>query len=220
MQMETKTAMIAGSTGLIGSLLLEELLKDDDYSEVQIWVRNTGHIANPKLKEILVDYTVTDRLPVQLPDHVFCCLGTTIRTAGTKEAFRRVDFELVKDLAKRAERSGSEKFLVVSSLGANASSGNFYLKTKGEMEEAVKSCRIPSIFIFRPSMLLGKRKEFRLGELIGKGVMKAVGFMLLGSLRKYRGIEAADVAKAMVKMAKEDSKGVLILESDELARNT
>ena len=214
--METKTALLAGSTGLIGSFCLTELLKEDVYREVETWVRKPSGIIHPKLKEVIVDFLHPDQLPQHLPDHVFCCLGTTIKKAGSQEAFRQVDLELVADLAKRAEQSGSEKFLVVSSIGASLSTGNFYLKTKGEMEEKVRSCKIPSVVIFRPSMLLGKRKELRFGELVGKGVMKVAGFLLTGKFRKYRGIEASVVAKAMVKMAKTAPPGVLILESDKI----
>jgi uncharacterized protein YbjT (DUF2867 family) len=211
-------ALIIGATGLIGSECLELLLKDDAYSFVEIWVRNITGNTHPKLIEKLLNFDKISVLPLTNADHVFCCLGTTINKVKTKEAFTRIDKEYVSALAKFAEQSGCQKFVVISSIGANKNSGNFYLRTKGEMEEEVKSCSIPTIFILRPSMLLGKRKEFRLSEQIGKVLMVAVKYLLIGKMKKYRGIQATTVAKAMLHIAKRKEKGVFILESDVIER--
>ncbi len=211
-------ALIVGSTGLVGGHLLQELLKDDFFSEVESWVRKPTGTAHPKLKERIVDFSALPGMEKAASTHLFCCLGTTIKKAQSKEAFRLVDYQYVADLADLSARSGCKAFLVVSSVGADSRSGNFYLRTKGEMEEAVKNSGVPSLVIMRPSMLLGDRKEFRFGEAIGKGVMKAVNPLLFGSLRKYRGVEGAVVASEMVKLARETSAGVRIWEGDKVTR--
>jgi uncharacterized protein YbjT (DUF2867 family) len=210
---EEKKALIAGASGLIGSFLLKELLYDNNYSEVEIFSRGKSELLFLKLKERIVDFNSIDSLPVTPVDHVFCCLGTTIKKAGSKEAFRKVDFEYVLSLAKYAERAGASKFFVISSLGANHKSSNFYLKTKGEMEEALKNSSIPAIYILQPSLLLGKRNEFRFGEMIAQKIMPLIGFLFVGGLKKYRGIKAKVVAKAMQHLAKEDKTGIFTLDS-------
>jgi uncharacterized protein YbjT (DUF2867 family) len=209
-------ALLIGSNGLIGSSCLKELLTDNYYTSIEIWVRNSSGIEHPKLIETIVNF---DELKIMKPtdaQQVFCCLGTTIKKAKTKEAFRMVDYDYVVDLAKLSEKSGVEKFQVISSIGANAKTNNFYLKTKGEMEEAVKRCKIPSIIILRPSILFGKRKEFRFGEAIGKFMMRLLTYFFWGKMKKYRGIEASAVAKAMICLAKGEKYGFFIVESDEL----
>jgi uncharacterized protein YbjT (DUF2867 family) len=211
-------ALIIGATGLIGSQCLELLLYDDQYSLVEIWARNATANSHPKLIERLINFDKISELALTDTDHVYCCLGTTINKVKTKEAFEKIDKEYVSELAKLAERAGCQKFIVISSIGANKNSNNFYLRTKGEMEEKVKSCSIPAIYILQPSMLLGKRKEFRLGEKIGKLLMVAIEFLFIGKMRKYRGIKASTVAKAMTIFAKRNNKGVFIVESDEIAR--
>lgn len=211
-------ALVVGATGLIGSHCLEELLHDDQYSYVEIWVRNVSGNSHPKLIEKLINFDKFSELPLIDADHVFCCLGTTINKVKTKEAFVKIDKQYVSELANLADRSGCKKFFVISSIGANKNTNNFYLRTKGEMEEAVKSYSIPEIYIFRPSMLLGKRKEFRFGEQIGKALMVIFQYLLVGKMKKYRGIQASTVAKAMLRVAKRNEKGIFILESDEIER--
>jgi uncharacterized protein YbjT (DUF2867 family) len=127
-----------------------------------------------------------------------------------------VDFEYVVEMAKLAQRSGIEKFLVISSLGANIRASNFYLRIKGEMEEDVINCGLRAVVILRPSILLGKRNELRPAEVIGKAVMQVFNFMLFGKLKKYRAIKASDVARTMVKLAKENNTGILKIESDQI----
>jgi uncharacterized protein YbjT (DUF2867 family) len=210
-------ALIIGSTGLTGSYCLESLLNDSDYKAVEIWVRNFTGRSDPKLKETPVNFEKLNEIEKIDADHVFCCLGTTIKKAGNKNAFTRVDKDYVIEIAKLAEKSDCKKFLVISSIGADISSSNFYLKTKGEMEEEVKKHNIPAIFIMRPSMLLGKRKEFRFGEVAGRIVLSVVKYLLVGKLKKYRGIEAEKVAKAMIFLAKGNIEGISIMESDEIA---
>ena len=210
---EKMKALIAGASGLTGSFLLKEILYNKDYSEVEIFSRTHSELFYLKLKERVIDYNSLDSLPVTPVDHVFCCLGTTIKKAGSKEAFRKVDFEYVVSLAKYSERAGASKFIVISSLGANHLSSNFYLRTKGEMEEAIKSVSIPSIYILQPSLLLGNRKEFRFGEIVAQKMMPLIDFIFIGRFRKYKSIKARQVAKAMILLAKEEKSGVVTFDS-------
>jgi uncharacterized protein YbjT (DUF2867 family) len=209
-------ALIVGASGLIGSKCLEQILSDESFTSVEIWVRNYTGISHLKLTEKVIDFDKLSELNISGIDHVFCCLGTTINKAKSKEAFARVDKEYVIELAILAEKSGCRTFLVVSSIGANKNAKNFYLKTKGEMEDMVKKCSIPAIYILQPSMLQGNRKEFRFGELIGKVLMRAIKFMLVGGMRKYRGIQASTVATAMILFSKRKETGIFTYVSDKI----
>ena len=143
-------------------------------------------------------------------------LGTTIATAGSKEAFYKVDHDLVIDFAKNAKDAGAKTFALVSSVGANPKTSNFYLKVKGETEKDLEAMGFESLIILRPSMLMGERKEFRLGELIGKGAMTLLNPIMIGSLSKYKGIQGKTVANAMVKLGKESLKGTHVIEGNDL----
>ena len=199
--------LIAGSTGLVGGHLLHLLLDDERINEVHSLVRKESGQSHPKLREHKIDF---DQLEKDTPDGpfnaVFCCLGTTIKKAGSQEKFRKVDFEYVKSLAENY--SSADQFLVVSAMGADKDSKIFYNRVKGEMEKSVKSSGIKTVQIFQPSLLLGDREEFRLGEKIGSIFMRLFSPLMMGSLKKYRPIKAADVAKAMLNasMSKRDSK--------------
>jgi uncharacterized protein YbjT (DUF2867 family) len=159
---------------------------------------------------------LSDSASLLKADDVFCCLGTTIKKAGSQEAFRRVDFTFAYEAAQLAANNGAAQFLLVSALGANANSSVFYNRVKGETEDAIAALPFVSVSIFRPSLLLGERAEFRLGERIAEPVMKALSFLLIGSLRKYRAIEARTVAAAMIEVAKAQPKGVNVYESDRI----
>lgn len=209
-------ALLVGATGLIGTQLLRKLLEDTFYTYVEIWVRNSLGISHPKLEEKIIDFSKINSFPSMETDHVFCCLGTTIKKAKTPEQFRKVDLDYVFELAKLAERSNVLKFVVISSIGANHKSGNLYLRTKGEMEEEIKKIKIPSIIIFRPSLLLGNRNEFRFGENISKIFMNVFGIFLFGKVKKYRAIKDTIVAQAMIKAAKTEKTGIDIFESDKI----
>lgn len=196
-----KTAIVFGASGLIGSHLLPLLFEDPEYAEVRVFTRKPLGIVNAKLEEVITDFKDLDALRSQVKgDVVFCCLGTTIKTAGSETAFRRVDFELVRWTAVAAAENKVPKFLVVSSMGANASSNNFYLRTKGEMEKAVSALNFEQCVIVRPSMLAGPRKEFRFGEKVGQMFMSAFAFLIPA---KYKMIHAGTVATAMLRIAKE-----------------
>lgn len=212
-----KKALISGASGLVGNLLVNQLLNDPYFDEIEILARRSIGFKRPGLKEKLIDFDDLPNIDKVDATHLFCCLGTTIKKAGSREAFQKVDHEYVEELAKLAERSGVEKFLVISSIGAAKNSLNFYLRTKGEMEESIKSTHIPAIFIFHPSFLIGKRKEFRLGELFGTFLIRFVGLLFIGKLKKYKAINATVVAHAMLHSAKVDKHGIFVIESDQIA---
>lgn len=210
-----KTALIIGSTGLIGSQLLELLLENQDYEKVIVFVKRDTGIQHPKLTQHIIDFDKPETYRELVKgDDFFCTIGTTIKKAGSKEAFRKVDFEYPQQFATFASQNKVKQFLIISSIGANKSSGNFYLKTKGEIEDFLKNCSFESISILRPSILLGNRKEFRFGEKAGAFVMKAFSFLLLGKLKKYKPIESKTVAEALVAIAQKNNKGFKIYESD------
>ncbi len=209
-------ALVIGATGLCGNQCLIQLLNDEAYGSVEIWVRRSCGIVHPKLTEKIVDFGRISETECITAQHVFCCLGTTIKKAGSRENFTRIDHDYVISVARIAERSQVEKFLYISSMGANKNSQNFYLRTKGKVEESLGMLVFPSLVIFRPSMLMGHREEHRFGEQVGKAVMKALGFMFIGKLSKYRGVEASLVAKAMLHEAKKEKSGISIIESDKI----
>jgi uncharacterized protein YbjT (DUF2867 family) len=215
--MEKRIALIAGATGLVGNSLLRQLLADDLYSKILVVTRRRIDISHPKLVQQLIDF---DGIELFKPgfhvDDVFCALGTTIKTAGSKDAFYKVDYTYVLQLGIWAAASGVSKILIVSAMGANAKSGIFYNRVKGEMEVALSQLKMPQIQIFRPSLLMGNRTEKRNGEKFAQVVMSALGFLFTGRLLKYKGIHADMVARAMIAAAKKDSKGFVVHESAEM----
>jgi uncharacterized protein YbjT (DUF2867 family) len=216
--MSTKTATIIGATGLIGGELLNLLLDDDYFKTVRVLVRRPFNKEHSKLEKKLVDFNDNDSLLVALDnsDVVFCTVGTTQKKVkGDKEAYRKIDYDIPVHAARFCKMTGCKTFVLVSSVGANSKSNNFYLKLKGEVEDAVKNVGIESVHIMRPSMLLGEREEFRFGEKIGSLLMKAFSFLLPA---KYKPIEAKDVAKAMLAASKEDKKGFFVYEYNEIRR--
>jgi uncharacterized protein YbjT (DUF2867 family) len=194
-----RSALLVGATGLVGSFLLERLLASPRYARVVVWARREIGKAHPKLKLEIVDFERLAQRRLEAED-VFCCLGSTIRQAGSQEAFHHVDFDYPVVLALAAARAGAKRFLVVSALGANPRSRVFYNRVKGEMEEVVRVAGVPKAYIFRPSLLSGPRKEERMGERIGL----LVGALLGPLLGKYRPIHADQVAAAMVRAAELD----------------
>jgi len=213
-----KTAIIIGGTGLTGGYLLAELTANPIYSKISVLVRKASQQNNPKIEELVVDFNkLNDFKNKIIGDDVYCTIGTTIKKAGSQEAFAKVDLEYPLSIAKIAKENGAKHFLLMSSLGANASSGNFYLKTKGTLENNLRDLHFDSLSIFRPSILLGPRAEFRLGEKIGIFFMRLFSFLLLGSLKKYRPIHVKQVATAMVKAGQDGEKDFRVWESDGIA---
>ena len=168
-----KVALLAGATGLIGSQVLKLLLDDPEYHEVKILTRRAIDVSHHKLRTILADVDSLKNVVGELKaDTVFCCLGTTMKKAGSKEAFRKIDFTYPLEIASATHRLGAKQFLLVSALGADPSSSIFYNKVKGETEDAIGKLGFTSFHIFRPSLLLGDRNESRPGEDAAKIVYK------------------------------------------------
>ncbi|UBM60247.1 oxidoreductase [Marinilongibacter aquaticus] len=193
-----KTALIAGASGLVGSHLLKKLLASEDYEKVvSIGRRKTG-LNHAKLTELEVDFDKLETYAFRA-DQYFCCLGTTIKNAGSKENFRKVDFAYPLHLAQIAEKNEAELFAVVTAMGADPFSSFFYNRVKGQLEEKLKSIRLENIGVFRPAMLLGERKESRTGEAVGKVLVKLLDILIP---KNYKGIPAENVAEAMIEYAK------------------
>jgi uncharacterized protein YbjT (DUF2867 family) len=207
-----KKVLVVGATGLVGKQLIELLLGDDRFTVVAL-VRKPLAIINNKLTQVIFNFNNPDKTMV-VADEIFCCLGTTIKVAGSKPAFYKVDHDYVLMIAQAGYSNGVKSFALVSSMGANKNSSIFYNKTKGEIEEAIIRTGFENVFIFRPSMLLGQRTEFRIGEMIGKILMKGFSFALPN---KYKAIEARQVAKAMIATMNSNKTGFHILESDTIA---
>lgn len=212
-----KVALIAGASGLIGSQLLPLLLNCGRYAKVISVGRRPLPLMHPLLVQRTLDFDRLEEHRLSLiADDVFCCLGTTMRQAGSKEAFYKVDFLYVVKLAALTAANFAAQLLVVSAMGADASSRFYYNHVKGEMEDAVRQTPFRAVHIFRPSLLLGPRPEKRLGEQVGAVVLKLVRPLLLGPLRRYRAIEAQAVAQAMLNAAYQDGGGVRVHLSDEI----
>jgi len=216
--METrKSALLVGASGLVGRNLLQLLLAEERYAQVKILVRRSLSIPNAKLGEHIVDFDHLDRYSWLFDvEDVFCCLGTTIRTAGSQRAFRTVDFTYVVQTGALASKGGAKQFLLVSSLGANPRSRTFYTRVKGEVEEAVSKLPFNAVHIFRPSFLLGEREEQRTGENVAIALMKLLRPLMIGGWKKLRPIQATTVAAAMVRAAEMNKHGVNVFESDQI----
>jgi nucleoside-diphosphate-sugar epimerase len=210
--------LIAGATGLVGSELLKLLEQEARVSEVHVLSRRRIEPIAAKTKTHITQLgpRYLDAVQGMAFDAVICCLGSTIRAAGSQAAFRKVDLEAVLDLAHFAEGSKSRSFLVISSLGASLHSLSFYSRVKGQMESGVSGLMIPSVSILRPSLLIGHRAETRFGEKVGEGILRLTQGLLRGSFKKYRAIEARRVARALLRLALHPDPGVKVYESDEI----
>ncbi len=217
--MTQRAALLAGATGLIGSHLLDLLLADEAYSRVTALVRRPLDREHEKLDARVVDFDaladIQDPPPV---DDVFCCLGSTMKKAGSKAAFRRVDHDYVVAVARLGLAAGARRFLLVSSVGASASSMNFYARTKGETEESVAALGYPALHVFQPSILIGERQENRPGERLGIAMAGALNRLFVGPVRRYRGIAAETVAAAMVGAARSGGEGRRVYLFDDIER--
>jgi uncharacterized protein YbjT (DUF2867 family) len=212
-----KTALIAGASGLVGGELLTLLLESPEYDRVVSVGRRKLDRTSPKLEQVLVDMGVLEMLtPAAHVDDVFCALGTTIKKAGSQENFRKVDFVYVVNLARLGRKLGGSCFGVVSAVGAAAQSGSFYLRIKGEMEEAVKLAGYPSLNIFRPSLILGDRGEFRPLERLAVALAPILKPLCVGPLRNYRPVQARSIGWAMLRAAERRPSGVRVYLSPEL----
>lgn len=209
-------AIVIGATGLVGNLILKEVLNDNYFSEVKVFVRKPTGIINPKLKEIVNPMKDINSLSSEIQgDVLFNALGTTIKQAGSKEEQQRIDRDLPINFARIASENGVKMMLNVSSVGANLK-GGFYLKTKAEMENGTGQFFPGRVFHFRPSFLVGKRKDFRLAEKIAFGAMKIIDPVLTGSSIKYRSMPVDKLAKAMVSLSKNPDGKPTVLHFEEI----
>ncbi len=214
-----KTALVAGSTGLVGKELLKLLLDDPDYAKVITLVRRNTHIQHKKLEEHIIDFEDLEKYHnIIKADRIFCCLGTTMKKAGSKDNFYKVDFTYPYQLAGMALENKCPQFNLISSIGADRKSFFFYSQVKGKLELEISNLGFDSLNIFRPSLLLGERSEKRKGELFGKAMMQILQpFFILG-LKKYRPVQAKTVADVMVKAAEKIKHGLTIYESDRISK--
>ena len=211
-----KTALIFGSSGLIGSELLNAVKKNNNYNKIKLFVRSAPNNNDPKVEIIQTDFNNLEKYKnSMLGDDCFFCIGTTRKDTPDKNEYRRIEHNIPVDVAKIAKSNSVKVFIYVSSLGANPNSSGSYLKNKGQVEEELNNLNFPKLAVIRPSILLGNRKFFRLGERIGIFIMKALSIFFLGSLKKYKPIEAQNVAKAMVAIA-QDHDQKTVFESNEL----
>ena len=210
------TALIVGATGLVGGHCLKTLLAAEDYQRVIALTRRPIGLQHPRLEEMAVDFDKLDEIDPFPAADVFCALGTTIRRAGSQHAFLKVDFEYARNVAARSSAAGAKQFVLVSSVGADPKSGNFYLRVKAELEKAIGALPFESVHFFRPSFLIGKRTETRLGESVGVAISRALQFALAGKLRKYRPMPAETLAAAMLAAARGARPGRHIYHYDDI----
>jgi uncharacterized protein YbjT (DUF2867 family) len=208
----SRTALVAGPTGLVGRLLVDRLLANPEYARVIVLTRRSLGRADPKLVEVQTDSGNLSKLGDQLAaDDVFCCLGTTLAKAGSRAAFERVDYHMVVDLARAAKAAGAKRFLVVSAVGAAPSfPAPFYSRVKARMEQAVSEIGFEAVDVVRPSLLLGARGERRLAEDLAQKLAPMLAPLFIGPLKKYRPVPADAVAAALEQLAARPSQGVRI----------
>jgi uncharacterized protein YbjT (DUF2867 family) len=212
----SKTAAIIGITGLIGSELYDLLKNDTGFEYIRLIVRRPLTNNHPRTEVKLVDFNDAESLQLALEgcETIFCAVGTTKKKVkGDQQAYRKIDFDIPVHAAQYGMQTGCEKFILVSAVGANPKSSNFYLRLKGEVEEAIKSIGLASVHVMRPSFLLGDRKEHRAGEKLAAAVMKTIGFLFPP---KYKAIPARTVASAMIASAKKDGGGFFVHEYKEM----
>jgi len=204
--------LLAGATGLVGSLCLPRLLAEPGVERVVAPARRQIAVQHPKLERHIIDFTrLRTARSLFNVDKIICALGTTIRQAGSQERFREVDLTYPLEMARLGREQGARHFLLVSALGADAASNVFYNRVKGEVETGLRALGYPQLTILRPSLLLGERGEFRLGEEVGKHL----AFLVPG---KYRPVQADDVAKVLVEAARQEVPGVEVIESADIRR--
>ena len=211
-----KTALIFGSSGLVGNELLNVITQNNNYNKIKLFVRTSSNNNDPKIEVIKTNFNNLENYRDSMQgDDCFFCIGTTRKDTPDKNEYRRVEYNLPVDIAKIARSNSIKSFVYVSSIGANPNSSGSYLKNKGQVEEELNKLNFSKLIIIRPSILLGKRKVFRLGEVIGVFIMKILSIFFLGSLKKYKPIQAQNVAKAMVSIVQNHNRKT-VFESDEL----
>jgi uncharacterized protein YbjT (DUF2867 family) len=213
---ETMNVAISGSTGLVGSALLQLLCNEVKVTHIYAVGRREPELAHAKITFIQSSLDTPAKNPAI--DAAFCCLGTTIKKAGSEAAFRAVDHDMVLSFARASKSAGACQFILVSALGAHAKSRVFYNRVKGETEDALAAMQFESLSVLRPSFLTGDRAESRPGERLGIAVFSALSPLMRGTARRYRPVAAADVAACMWRAAAQCLPGVQVIESERIAR--
>ena len=212
-----KTALLFGASGLVGSHLLNQLIKDTNYSKIKLFVRSVTEIIDPKVEIIKIDFNNLQNHKEDVKgDDCFFCIGTTKQNSSDKDEYRRVELDIPKEIAKITKLNLVNSFIFVSAIYANPNSSGDYVRFKGLVEEELKRLNFPKLALMRPSFLMGDRKEKRVGEKIGIFVFKLLSPLLLGPIKKMRPIHSETVAKAMIKAANENLEKN-IFESNEIA---
>lgn len=215
--MKTHDIALIGATGLVGNLLLEKLSENPQVRTIKAVTRKPLAHVPAKTENLIINFDRMTEFSSELKADIYiCCLGTTIKVAGSQEAFKRVDYDYVIQFAKIAEQNHATKFQVISAMGADAKSSVFYNRTKGEMEEKLKTLKIPQIEIFQPSLILGERKEKRTAEDIAQALTPVMNFFMKGPLEKYRPIKATDIATAMMTTSTHTTAGAKTYKSNEI----
>ncbi|MCC6287864.1 MAG: NAD(P)H-binding protein [Chitinophagaceae bacterium] len=198
--MQAKTAVLLGATGLTGNHLLQLLLADDRYEKVRAIVRKPLQQSHSKLEVKVIDFKNEQAFKEAIGsgDIIFCCIGTTMKNVkGDKTLYRQIDYDIAVNAAKYGSENGFTQYLLISAIGSNAGSSNFYVRLKGEVEHAIQTFPYRSIDIFRPSLLMGDRKEKRIAEKIFQGIMPVFSLLMIGGMQQYKPIHITLLAKAM-----------------------
>lgn len=219
--MGMRAAIVVGATGLTGTSLVKQLCENDEYVSVTVIARRELAFTHPKLEVKIRNFDTLEEKDIELAQEVYCCLGTTIKKAGSREEFEKVDFEYPLTIASLAKKRGIPHMLVITAMGANENSPFYYNRVKGKLEHDLMEIGLQRLSIIRPSLLVGEREEVRLGEKVGEQVLKFVKPLLVGPLKRSRSIEASQVAKAMIVIALQEhgtKQPVTVYQSQELAK--
>jgi uncharacterized protein YbjT (DUF2867 family) len=213
----SKTITIIGASGLIGNEVLQLAMENKEIERITIFVRKSLHLNNPKLIEVITDFKNLNDLETKINgDALICCLGTTRKKTPNLEEYKKIDFDLTINLAQIAKKQNIEQVHLISAIGANPKSKIFYNRLKGETEEALINIGFPQTIIYRPSLLIGKRNEYRFGELLAQKLSPIFDLLLIGSLKKYHSISASDIAKTIVNRVLRKGQKVEVLEYNEI----
>ncbi len=216
--MEFNAAVVAGATGMIGRYLIRALIEDSFYDAIVALTRRPLEVEAEKLEQRFVDFERLTADDMVGATHLFCCLGTTRKAAGSREAFRRVDYEYCERFARLGRKAGAARMMLLSSVGANPGASSFYLRTKGEVEAAVSALDFEALHIFRPGVLMGQRNENRPGERVAAGLSRAFEFLMTGSLAKYRPMPAGVLAASMAAAGERGEPGMHVQYYPEIVR--
>ena len=218
MEQLKKTAIILGATGLTGNALLKLLLQDDRYEKIKLFSRNSVDISSRKIEEYIGDILTLEGFSSEFKaDEVFCCIGTTNSKTPDKELYRKIDYGIPVAAGKLCKANDIDTLIIISAMGANPKSNIFYNRLKGEMEESVFKIGVPRTYILQPSLISGRREEWRFGEWLAKQLFNIFNVLLIGPLKKYRSIHPNEIAKCMIRLANDTKKSGRIT-SDEIKR--